>query len=501
MTGQHKATAYRSRVTPSNHALSGRTIRFQLLSAVNVTIAVLVTAFLVFDYRRELGERLDQKRNALDEEAKTLAPGILLVRQQGTNAVQQYIDTVCAEMQDSISPGHHIAVRMGTETLQARAHHRASPALLKTLEAAVQTPSRRARFEDTELVVGVFARDDATVIVSEKLSDVKRSVRKGLVWRIAAHILMALAIAAVVNLVLWRVVTHPLKQLITTVDTIGRGNLGVQTGAFGSAEFNYLAAAVNLMSSSLAAADGERAIHMARARQIQQHLLPGHCDVPGLRIAHRFSPAGDVAGDYYDVLGLPDGSCLVCVADVVGHGVPAAMSATVLKAQLLTAPHDVLRFINKRFAVVSLAEDFATMVAVRLDLLTNNLEYASAGHGSAWLIDYGALEPRALASTGLVLGIDETAIWEQKRFAIAPGTRLLLVTDGVTETVNAQGELFGDQRLARLLTDCQSLSVEVAVQRMEEALAGFRDGKQTDDLCLMLVEVASDATIHQESRR
>ena len=112
--------------------LSTRSVRFRLLLAVNATMGALFLLFLVLDYRRELSDRVAEKRIALEEEAKTLLPGVLRVRPNGVSAVQDYVDSVCGAMQDRQSPGHHIAVRMDETTIQALAHHRASPEMFKT---------------------------------------------------------------------------------------------------------------------------------------------------------------------------------------------------------------------------------------------------------------------------------------------------------------------------------------------------------------------------------
>ena len=91
-----------------------RTIRFQLLLAVNATMAVLVVGFLAYHYWRGLSERLEEKHIALEEELKTLLPAVLRFRPSGLDAVQDYVDAVCVRMQDTQSPGHHIAAQWAT---------------------------------------------------------------------------------------------------------------------------------------------------------------------------------------------------------------------------------------------------------------------------------------------------------------------------------------------------------------------------------------------------
>ena len=112
---------------------------------------------------------------------------------------------------------------------------------------------------------------------------------------------------------------------------------------------------------------------MDKAREIQQSLLPKDVDVAGLNVSSLFLPAEEVAGDYFDVITLHDGTHVVCIADVTGHGVPAALSAMMLKVLLAEAcehhsdPADILEFINRRLTGVCRTDGFVTMFVARFD--------------------------------------------------------------------------------------------------------------------------------------
>lgn len=474
------------------------TIRSRLLLSVNLPLAALVAVFLVYDYSRELGQRLEDKRIALEEEAKTVLPAVLQVRHHGGSSVQQYIDTVCGRMQDADSPGHHIAVELDGETFQAVAHHRASPEIMLAMREAASAPSHRAAFGETELLVGSYENGGATVYVSESLENLRAAVMGDIVRRLAGFALLAIVAALVVNMVLVRVVGKPLDRLVGTVQKIGAGQLGAEADSFSTAELDYLAGEINAMSSSLAAADRDRKTQMAKARDIQRNLLPQNIDAPGIGVGHIFEPADDVGGDYYDILPLDDGAWLFCVADVTGHGVPAAMTAAMLKTLLLQAaerfnsPAEMLHFINQRFTSVCLVGDFVTMALVRADPRTGCLTYASAGHEPAWLLPHTG-QARELSSTGMILGINAEATWDDMAIDVAAGDRLLIVTDGVSETLNGEGKMFGRQRLAHVLAESRDLSVQQAAERINEAVKDFRSGTaQTDDVTLVLVEVSGD---------
>jgi len=470
-------------------------IRFRLLVAVNVPMALLLLVFLVLDYYREIAERVAQTHIALEDEAKTLLPAVLRLRAQGTPAVREYVDTICGQMQESTSPGHHIGARLGDVVLQATAHHRASPDIFAAMQAAGQSATHRARVGSEELVVGSSEYADVGVYVSEYLTNIQQSARGHALLRLARIVLLAVVATAVINLVFLRMAAKPLEKLVATVRQIAQGRLGVQAGPFEAAELEYLAGEINSMSSSLAEIDQHRRHEMDKARRIQEHLLPREISFPGLAVAHFYQPATEVAGDYYDMVALSDGSWLLCIADVSGHGVPAAMSAAMLKTLLMhaadrhVAPAQILRFINDRFAAVSLDGDFATMMLARWVPEAATLEYASAGHGNAWFLPEGGGAPSELPSTGLPLGIQEDATWETGCVRVASGDRLLLVTDGITETFNPEAKLFGSSRLAEVFQKCRDVAVTELVKTIDEALSAHRaGGALTDDCTVVAIE-------------
>lgn len=480
-----------------------RSVRFQLLAAVNAAIALLLGIFVVLDYHREITERFAEKHVALDEEAKTLLPAVTWMQPYGEEAVQRYIDDVCGRMRDALSPGHHIVVSLDNRVLQAVAHHRASVEIFDAMKAAVRSPTHQADFGDEELVVGSSQQADTVIYVSEYVSNIRQAARRQVMRRLPQIVLLVVVTAIIVNVVFLRMAVRPLRQLVHTVQKIADGQLGVQAGPFGSEEFAYLADAVNSMSRSLAEVEQRRCAEMARARRIQEQLLPETMDVPGLTFARLYQPAEDVAGDYYDIIRLQDGSWLVAIADVTGHGVPAALSAMMLKAFLLHAsdhhsdPREILEFINHRLAVVCPTENFVTMFVARCDPKTGTLQYASAGHETGLLIPSkgGLIE---LPSTGLVLGVMENAEWDSKTLAVEPGDRLLLVTDGVTEAMNRDGELFGRKRLASTFEALRDLEMHEALARIAQQVAEHcADYAQTDDVTLLAFELTGRIAAEQ----
>tara|TARA_R110002095_G_scaffold203584_1_gene185628 strand:- start:246 stop:1478 length:1233 start_codon:yes stop_codon:yes gene_type:complete len=353
-------------------------------------------------------------------------------------------------------------------------------------------------FNQHQLVVGHQSGEEASVFVIETLNNVRRAIRRKVLVQLAVLGILGLVAAGIVNFVLLKIVGRPLSQLLKTVENITSGQLGAVAPSFSSSEMNQLSTAINSMSMSLNENDRDRRYQMEKARKIQQYLLPHGVHIPGLETAHIFEPADSVAGDYYDFLPLSDGSWLICIADVSGHGVPAAMGAAMLKALLLAAseksPFDLIRImkeVNRQFAATILPGNFASMFLARWKPELRALSWVSAGHLPGILIrDSGSLD--SLKSTGLLVGLDANTDWEQVDTVLSPGDRILLFSDGVTETANSQGGLFGLARLTSWFSIVNERPLSVAIMKINEVIAEWRcNSSPNDDLTLLALKCES----------
>lgn len=486
-------------LTETTHRLAfhrPRTIRFQLLLAVNLSLGLAFIGLLILRYEREMSDEVREKQASLNDEAIAIHAAVRhLSHDHNSKAVQSYIDTVCRQMRQTSSPGHHIVVRLNDDLLLAHGHGAPTAEERQDVKATAAGGDPMSALEQRGLVSGSHNGDGIGVVVSESLVNIRRAIRRDVLMQLAVLSLLGLLAAGVVSVVLLKIVSAPLDRLLVTVKQIAAGQLGVESPAFGSREMQQLSAAINSMSQALHENDRERRYQMEKAQQIQQHLLPNGVQIPGLQTAHVFEPADTVAGDYYDFLPLPDGSWLVCVADVTGHGVPAAMGAAMLKSLLMAAteqppfePQFVLAEINRRFATTVLPGNFASMFLGRWQPESGELSWASAGHEPGIVLTRsGRLDQ--LSSTGLLLGIDADAAWKQLSVQLTDGDRVLLFSDGATETRSPDGELFGREQLTARFSQCDSLTPQQSLKRIGEQLDLHRfEGPLTDDLTLVILQ-------------
>jgi sigma-B regulation protein RsbU (phosphoserine phosphatase) len=230
------------------------------------------------------------------------------------------------------------------------------------------------------------------------------------------------------------------------------------------------------------------------ARDIQRSLLPQRMpDVPGLRIVGTYLPMSAVAGDFYDVAMRPDGRVVVIVADVSGHGVPAALVASMVKvafaaeSERYDRPADILGGIN-RTLTGTFDRAYITACCASIDRAGETIVYAAAGHPAALLRrPDGRIEQ--LDERGIVLTLFPGATYADAEVPFHAGDRLLLFTDGLIEAARGDSDaFFGDAELARVLAAVpDSEDVSQAVLRAHRDWIG-EGTPLSDDVTLVAVE-------------
>jgi serine phosphatase RsbU (regulator of sigma subunit) len=244
---------------------------------------------------------------------------------------------------------------------------------------------------------------------------------------------------------------------------------------------------------------------LATARQIQFSILPH--DPPAasrLAIATRYLPMTEVAGDFFDFAKVDADRCGFLIADVSGHGVPAALVAAMVKVAFQAQvahpenPDRVLAGMNEILGH-RLEGRFVTAGYAFIDTAARRLRYAGAGHPPLFLLS-GKGEVQKLFAQGLMLGPFPDAQYARAERHLAPGDRILMYTDGIVETFNRQEEEFGEERLKNLLCTENHLSAEEMADRLlleTKAWAGVREGDSlADDLTLIIIDVLPGGDDH-----
>jgi phosphoserine phosphatase RsbU/P len=247
----------------------------------------------------------------------------------------------------------------------------------------------------------------------------------------------------------------------------------------------------------------EEAIHhfqeqereIAEARAIQQRLFPREIpQVAGYEIATSWQSARMVSGDYFDVLALGEDTLGLCIADVAGKGIPAALLMSNLQAAVrgLSSPSltpDLLcNSLNSIVWKNTHPDRFITLFYAQLDGSARRLRYANAGHNAPIVVRAAGSHER-LQEGGGVLGVFEDQSFGLGTVDLAPGDRLVLFTDGVTEASNREGEEFGEQRLLCLLEEHRNLSANGIQEKIAAAISEFSGGHLTDDATLLILAV------------
>ena len=258
-----------------------------------------------------------------------------------------------------------------------------------------------------------------------------------------------------------------------------------------------LEAARSLTAQAALAIDNARLYQqqVSFADAMQRSLLPDQAPfIPGLEIGSVYESAArlEVGGDVFDYTVLPDGRLAVVVGDVTGKGIDAAadMAMTKFVFRSLTREHpepsELMRIANG--VVVDEVEEgkFVTMLYLTLDPRTGEMACAGAGHPEPRIVrpDGTVVE---LAARGLALGIAPDQVYVEARTVLEPGAAVVLFTDGVVES-RAGGELYGQVRLDRLLSERRDLPAEELARAVVEDSRAFAGGLLADDSAVVVVK-------------
>ncbi len=231
------------------------------------------------------------------------------------------------------------------------------------------------------------------------------------------------------------------------------------------------------------------------ALNIQKSLLPqNNPQAPGYRIFSIWEPTKVVGGDYYDFINLSDNKIGISLADVCGHGFPAALLMSNIQATFRIvaehnhSPQEVCNYLNLIMFNYRMPEKFTSFFYGILDPENKLFTYSNAGHPPPIILrDNGEIEHLSLG--GFLLGVEPNTIYEQSTVKLNKGDKILFFTDGIIETRNKRSKEFGESRLIEFCYKNMQLQEEDFKKEILATLNMYSNNNIDDDITLIIISV------------
>ena len=327
------------------------------------------------------------------------------------------------------------------------------------------------------------------------LSEIQAEFRRS---TLASLLAVFIAIAAGLAAAAWLVA--PLTKIVVAVRRIGQGDFDTEVDVRHAPEYERLANEINRMAVDLR--DRMRMQKsLSLAMEVQRNLLPsGPPQVEGLDVAGHSTYCDETGGDYYDFLDVSSGneqSAVIVIGDVMGHGVAAALLMATARGILRSrsaVPGSLAEFLshlNEMLVVDTQGERFMTMLLINLSAQHDEMRWASAGHGAPIIYDPSSDSFPELEGGGLPLGLMAGEKYQEYiQTNVKSGCIILAATDGLEETMNEARELYGEERIKRLLRENAGKSAKAISQSIRHSLAKYRGANsQDDDLTFIVTKV------------
>ncbi|MGB5747106.1 MAG: SpoIIE family protein phosphatase [Desulfobacterales bacterium] len=295
-----------------------------------------------------------------------------------------------------------------------------------------------------------------------------------------------------------RTVSRPMQKLAEGAQALGAGRFNTRVDIRSRDEFGDMAQVFNSVGPRLEENYLLRQ-SLDLAMEVQQNLLPkSDPRLPGLDIAGQSDYCEEIGGDYYDYLQEDENQIGLVVGDVSGHGISAALlmsSARAflrLRASMGGSLPEIVTDVNRQLTEdVEDSGQFMTLFYGRINIREKTFNWVRAGHDAAFFYDRHSDMFEELGGQGLPLGVSEEAVYEELQRRIKPGQIIVIGTDGIWETHNPQGEMFGKDNLQRIIRAQAAQSAREILMAVIEALEDYRDRqkKKEDDITLVVIKV------------
>jgi sigma-B regulation protein RsbU (phosphoserine phosphatase) len=297
------------------------------------------------------------------------------------------------------------------------------------------------------------------------------------------------------------IITRSLLSITAAAKKLSSGDFSVKLGLRTGDERDLVVQAFNEIGPKL---EDHLRLHqsMDLAMKVQQRLLPGkNPQIPGLDIAGKSIYCDETGGDYYDFLGFngkDERKISVVVGDVSGHGISSALlmaSARAFLRQRSALPGtlgQIVSDVNAQLARdIAESHNFMTLFYLRIDDAHKSIEWVRAGHDPAIFYDPKTRSFEMLEGEGIPLGVEESWVYtENKKGNLSKGQIIVLATDGVWESQNTVGEMFGKDRIYDLIRANSALSARGILTILLDMLHRFTKGKNfEDDVTLVVIKI------------
>ena len=350
----------------------------------------------------------------------------------------------------------------------------------------------------------VVARKDAAGMIfgiARPIGSSLREIRR-LSWRNLSVGLAVIALACIGIVPISHRMTQHVSSLSEGVRQLAGGDFKARVPVQSRDEFGTLAASFNKMAEDLErhqalVVEQERLRReLELSRLIQTEMLPrtslrlGAAEIGGLSI-----PAREVGGDFFNYFALPDGRLALLVGDVSGKGVSAALLMANVQATLrarLPLETDLARLadgLDREIDENTPTSVYVTLFLGILELEQSRLRYVNAGHNPQFLLRQRGGTER-LSSTGMPIALYAGQGYQESVVDVAAGDLLFFYTDGLVETENERGEMFGAERLETLLVGEHEHRIETVLERVDSAVRSFRGRAEPfDDATMMALRI------------
>ena len=355
--------------------------------------------------------------------------------------------------------------------------------------------------------IGVIKEvNGVTAVIFMPESEIYSGRNEALAYLLFGLFVLFMLLFEIISITVHQYVVEPIQVVNRSLAQIRAGNLNEKAAVNGNSEFEELSLGINTtvdaLKETMRQIEEKNRQELEFAREVQNSALPsGSLSGSGFVTLGSMQAAREVGGDFYDYFLIGEDKLAIVIADVSGKGVPAALFMMTAKTLIRNfvlggrSPAEALHLANVQLCENNEKGMFVTVWLGILDLQDGRLEFANAAHNPPLLKKNG--DPFIYMDykkyrRGLVLGGLAEVRYSNNEIYLTPGDVLFLYTDGVTEAVNHDLELYGEDRLLKCMEDNYGLAPELLLRAVRSSIDVFASGmEQYDDITMVVLKIKS----------